>query len=484
MSQSIVQINGEPSAVKLDSNALGLLAAASLTAAYMGPALSIYALFGPLSQIVGQGVGFVMLIAIILTLLSAVSFGMLAKEMPSAGGIYAWTRAVLGESMGLWVGVMAIFYYTICLLFCPIIFGQFFNEFLLQLGLHVGMGTWLLGVMIMIVLAAFIVYRGIVVSSHLAFTLLIVEVVVVIALSATFLTIAVRNGMFTLKPFTFGACKNGWSGVLLALPMAKMCMCCDGATPAAEETRNAKWTVPVAVVLSCIIVGLWYVIGFSAFAMARSAMPVTASDIQNDVAPMVAQVWGRGKILVSITAMTASLGAFIPCAIAVSRVIFAMARDAKLPGVLAVLNRKFASPWNALHLVFAATLLGAIPAVIKFGTDDTLTWWSYTLGWFVGVVYLGVNIVNIVHYRRFARERFNAILSLILPGIAIIVELWILWRTMFVELWKSGGFAGKTAQAFVAAVSISTAIYALGIRKRTALVSRIQLSPEGSVADI
>src|SRR2546423_989027 len=119
---------------ELRHNALGLLSTAALTAAYMGPALSIYALFGPMTEKVGSGVGFVLLIATVLTLLSAISFGMLAKEMPSAGGLYAWSSAALGESVGLCIGLHTIVYYLVSLVFCPIVFGQFFNEVLEELG--------------------------------------------------------------------------------------------------------------------------------------------------------------------------------------------------------------------------------------------------------------------------------------------------------------------------------------------------------------
>src|SRR6476659_3659302 len=117
----------ETNTTELRHNALGLLSTAALTAAYMGPALSIYALFGPMTENVGTGVGFVLLIATVLTLLSAISFGMLAKEMPSAGGLYAWSSVALGESTGLCIGLHTILYYLVSLVFCPIVFGQFFN---------------------------------------------------------------------------------------------------------------------------------------------------------------------------------------------------------------------------------------------------------------------------------------------------------------------------------------------------------------------
>jgi len=95
-----------------------LLTTAALTAAFMGPALSIYALFGPLTLLAGTGVGFVMFVGLIVTLLLAISFGMRPRN-PSAGGVYTWTRTV-------WAARGPVprpddrDVYTICLIFPPI----------------------------------------------------------------------------------------------------------------------------------------------------------------------------------------------------------------------------------------------------------------------------------------------------------------------------------------------------------------------------
>ena len=346
---------------KLETNALGLLSTAALTAAYMGPAMSIYALFGPMSEKVGSGVGFVMFLGLLMTLPSAISFGMLAKEMPSAGGVYAWARAALGESIGLWIGLTTAAYYIVCVIFPPIVFGQYFNELLQQCGMHTNVWTWLIGVSVLLLVTGSVTYRGIVVSSELAFTMLLIECAVVVALAGTFIGLAVAHGTFTWAPFTFSGCKGGWSSVFLVLPMAMLSMACDGATPAAEETRNARRTIPIAVVLTCTIVGLWYVVGYSAFALAdpaADAAALTSQTYASVVTPLAGQAWGSLKILVTITAMTAATGAAIPGAIAASRVLFAMSRDGKLPGRFSKLHPRFLSPWNALHVVYGAALLG------------------------------------------------------------------------------------------------------------------------------
>ena len=95
--------------------------------------------------------------------------------------------------------------------------------------------------------------------------------------------------------------------------------------------------------------------------------------------------------------MTASLGAFIPIITASSRMMFALARQGKLPGVFARLHPKYLAPWNAIHVAFAFTLLGLVPVIFK-GPNETIVWWGSTMAWFIGIVYAAANVVNIVYF--------------------------------------------------------------------------------------
>jgi amino acid transporter len=457
-----------PRETSLRGDSIGLLTTAALTAAYMGPALSIYALFGPMTAIVGTGVGFVMLIGLVVTLCSAISFGMLAKECPSAGGVYAWTRSSLGHDVGLYLGLTTAIYYTICVVFPPIVFGQFFNELLQHFGVHTNFWTWLVGALVLLVIACGITYRGIVVSSHLAVTLLITEVLVIVALALTFALVAVRHHTFTLAPLKLSSCTDGWAGVFAALPLAMLSTACDAATPASEETRNARWTIPIAVVLTCFIIGLWYVVGFSAFALGRSPQDVAALADQNylsPITPMAAGVWGKWQILVAVTAMTASMGAFIPGATAASRVVFAMAREGNLPRRLASLHPRTRAPWNALHVVYAAALLAVFPAAYLVGPDKTIDWWGNTFGWFIAIVYTAANVANIVFYARFRRPQFNPVWNLLIPLAAIVVQLVMLWRSVLVHLWQTGP-VGRANLLLIAILTAASLAYVLVHRRQ------------------
>jgi amino acid transporter len=377
----------------------------------------------------------------------------------------------LGKSAGLFIGLNTILYYLISLVFTPIVFGQFFNDTLEELGVTVApesifwTWSWFAGAVLMMAIGAYVTYRGIVVAAHLAFTLLLIELAVVAALAFTFLGFAISKGEFTWAPITFAACQDGWKGVFLALPMGLMCTVCDAAIPASEETQNARRTIPLAICLTCLIVGIWYVIGFSAFAMARTSADVPVSSIQNGIAPMAARVWGPWKILVSITAMTASLGAFIPIVTASSRMMFAMAREGKLPGLFAKLHPRYQAPWNAIHLGFAFTFLAMIPVFIQ-GPNKTIEWWGSTMAWFIGVVYLTANLVNIVYYWRFARSQFHPVLNFAVPGVALLVHLWVLWQSAIVSLWDTGT-TGLSAQYFMLATVLAAITYSLLMRTRS-----------------
>ncbi len=445
----------------LRANALGLLATAALTAAYMAPAASIYTLFGAMVSQVGVAVGFVMAIGMLMTLPSALSFGMLAREIPSAGGVYAWATRALGPAPGAGIGVTTACYYVLTVFFPPIMFGQFFNGLLDLAGLPTGRWTWLAGAVLALGLTAHVTYRGIVVSSRLAFTMLMTELAVVVGLGLTFLAVAVARGTFSWDPILPTAARGGASGIVLALPLAMLSMVCDAATPTSEETRNARRTIPVAVMTTCILIGVWYVIGFSAFALAAPQPELFAlvdDESRSPISYLARRVWGRFDILVTITGMTAAIGALIPCATAASRVLYAMGRDGTLPGWLGAVHPRFQVPWNSLHVVFATTLLGVVPVAVLAGETSTIRWWGNVVGWYIAVVYVAANLSNIVYFRRFARDRAHALWNMVVPILGIGAQLLLVWQLVIRELWNQQWF-GRSGQVFIVAATMATVAY-------------------------
>jgi amino acid transporter len=299
--------------------------------------------------------------------------------------------------------------------------------------------------------------------------MLITELAVVVALGLTFLVVAIAQGRFSWDPLLPTAARNGGSGITLALPLALLAMTCDAATPAAEETRNARRTIPQAVVITCVLIGAWYVVGFSAFALAaprEELFSLVADPNINPIAPLARRVWGRFDLLVTITGMTASIGALIPCSTAASRVLFAMGRDGNLPGWLGTVDPRSRAPRNALHVVYLAALLGVIPAALVIGATPTINWWSNIFGWYIAVVYFFANLSNLVYYRRFLRHQFHFSWNLLVPLVGIGAQLLVIWQLVVKEMWKD--WFGRSGQIFIVATMLMTVAYVCLSRGRRA----------------
>jgi len=227
----------------------------------------------------------------------------------------------------------------------------------------------------------------------------------------------------------------------------------------------------VAMVLTCVMVGIWYVIGFSAFAMATTEQEIIALSeraFATPITPLAERVWGPLKLLVTLTGMTASIGALVPCSTAASRVLFAMGRDGTLPRWLAYVHPRTRAPWHALHVVFITTAVAVIPVALIVGTTRTINWWGGCFAWFIAVVYISANVANVVYYVRFCRDRFHWLWNAVVPLIGLGAQCIVLWRVVIVGLWHEGWF-GRSSQLFIVFVAIATALYVRAVRRRTHL---------------
>jgi amino acid transporter len=143
------RVEGQPGAVpatspdsrpRLRANSMGWIAAAAIGAIIMSPAGGIYFNFGPMVQKAGAVVPFIFFIALLASLPTALSFAMVAREMPSAGSVYTWIWNATRPSLGLFVGWILMGFYLLAMIVLPGIFALFFNEFLNFFGVSTGTG--------------------------------------------------------------------------------------------------------------------------------------------------------------------------------------------------------------------------------------------------------------------------------------------------------------------------------------------------------
>lgn len=436
----------------LKSGALGAFAVAALGSVMMAPALGIYANLGLISASAGMTAPSVFLVSLLLTLPTALSYAMIAREIPSAGSAYSWLSEAINPLVGTWVGVLLLGMYLFCVILQPIIFGVFFNELLTSL-FHAptSYGIWIVGVVVSTLLVALLAYPGIEIAAKSSLILTIFEALVVLALSATILAVHFSKGTVQLAPFNPAETLNGRHGFFGGLVFGLLSFVGFGViATAAEETHSPKAIIPRAMVISCLILGAFWALTSWSFSLVLA--PKEWSELVtrgvNPVAVIARDYWGAGSILVILTALTAVLGVYIASIIGYGRVAYAMSRDGALPSFMARLHPKYKVPWNAQHVAFIITLVIAAIWGKWLGQYLAYDWWGSAVVFFSMVCNILVSIGCLTFFYRFHRLQFNWSLHAFVPILGAASSLIPLYYSYGPSLWQSGWKKGQSIIVF------------------------------------
>ena len=205
----------------LRRNSMTWVGAALLGAIIMSPASGLYFNFTPIEATAGRVVPLIFLIAIVVTLPTALSYAALSRSLPSAGSAYTWVRRAIGPNTGVFAGWILNGFYLLSQIVLPGIGALFFNDILGQIGLPTGYFTWAIGVLVMTGIVAAINYRGIDLSLKGTVIFMVLESVVVFALMLTIFIVQSGNGSFTgsdvASTFTPSAATGGAAAIFFAL---------------------------------------------------------------------------------------------------------------------------------------------------------------------------------------------------------------------------------------------------------------------------
>jgi putrescine importer len=378
------------------------------------------------------------LIALVAMMLTAVSYGRMAGLYPAAGSAYTYVGRGLNPHLGFIAGWAMFFDYLVI----PVVSVRYGAEsaqalaedvfpgatqkLLSTLGLgidpqHAGVVFWII---LFVGLSTFLNVRGIKWTAHANHVLTAVMFLVL----AIFAIDAVRflvpqhgvGGLFSTlpmyNPHTFNLRAVGRATSLAAVTYIGF----DGITTLAEDVREPKRTVPLAIVLVCVVIGLC---AFFQTYLGQLVWPdyKTFKDLDMaffDVCSLVG-----GKFLFDAMTMTmavACLGSALTGQVGAARILFGMGRDNALPRFLARLdhrNNPVLNIWLIGIVVLAASLrltyVGAVE-LVNFGAF---------------LAFMGVNLAVIREFmfRPSAGHRSNWFYDLAVPGTAFLFCLWIWW---------------------------------------------------------
>jgi amino acid transporter len=354
-------------------------------------------------------------LALIACICAATAIGQLAKQIPSAGGLYTYAARSLGGWAGFLVAFLFIGFQPLVAPFLYLEFGWAMHDvFNTTVGWHYS-GQWWVWVLLMATIVFLLTYRDVRISTTAGVILGAFEI-------AIFATLAIwilfsKSGHLNAQPFNPNHAVGHWSGVFKGMVFAILAFIgFEASAPLGEEAKNPRRTVPRAVIGSAIAIGLFYVLcsyawvfgaGFNNF-----VNQATGADPWRNLGKVF---WGTGWVVVFL-AICNSIAANSNAAVnAATRVFYSLSRNGLAPAALGKTHPRFKTPhiaiiWMTVWAVALSLLVGwKWNPGVGFGVIATLATPLVIL------VYMLVCAGCINYYTRQRRGAFNPLLHLILP---------------------------------------------------------------------
>jgi amino acid transporter len=372
---------------RLGGRRLSLIDVVAQSVGFMGPVFSAAFLIPLIAGFgaAGKGAGVATPFAVILAAIGTFALGWIvaqyAKKVHAAGSVYDYASNGLGGWLG---GVAGWIYYggtTVLASAIAVLVGWFVHDVIFTVApatpgvisseSPLPMWVWSL----LYVAAVFLIqYLGVRLSTRVQLTLALVSAVVVLAF---FVKVILDAPINSLRAFNPGESADGWGGILFGVLYGVLIFVgFETAANLAEEASEPKRAIPRAVLLTVVVVSIFYVIasyamiaGFGFDVGILTSPEVAAAPLFALGSPPAVGGYGSTTILkvlevvVLLDVMAVGLGA----AVASARGVFALARDRRIPGVLASVSATRGTPVGAIVFV---ELVSVVMVVLSEGWDD------------------------------------------------------------------------------------------------------------------
>jgi amino acid transporter len=405
----------------LREHSIGLPGVLFQSITHMAPAAAVaYSLLLSVFN-AGPALPLSVLLALVACLLAASCIGQLAKEMPSAGGLYTYSARSLGPQAGFMVAWLFLLFEPLVAPFLFLEGGWAIRDVMeTEVGWHYS-GQWWIWVLVLAAVVFLLTYRDVRISAMAGVVLGLFEIAVFGAL-AVWMLIAHRHQL-GLAPFnpenaTGGAFSGTFKGMVFAI-LAFIGF--EASAPLGEEARNPRRTIPRAVIFSCLAIGLFYLLASYAWVYGAGFdnfvhQATTNADPWRSLAKLF---WAGGWVLVFVAIINSIVANSNAGFNAATRVFYAMARNGAAPHQLARTHPRFRTPHvaiivNTVIAIALALILGAawgpLNGFYMLATAATVV---------VIVVYMLVMLGTAVYYWR--QRRFNPLLHGVVPAAGIVL---------------------------------------------------------------
>jgi amino acid transporter len=322
----------------LERGALGFVPVLFQSIVFAGPAVGVGLSLVFLASYAGGGTPLATLLTTVAIFLVAMSMAEMGGKLPSAGGLYTYVAAGLGDAAGFivaWLLVAA--YLLIDGALIVLLLGLIAQD---NLTAHLSAAAWWWApiVIFCILVAMVLVIAGIKPSTKVQVVMGIFEILVFVALAIDLIVRAGHKNTISVFSPTNGNA-NGWGSIFAAMIYGVLAFVgFESAAVLGEEAKEPRKTVPRALTGSVIVVGLFFTLCMYAAVVYWGPHAVTlgkdtfvgfnGGDPWDGIAEVV---WGGAWVLVLIAIINSTWAGLMGEFNAASRVMFSLGRIRLLP---------------------------------------------------------------------------------------------------------------------------------------------------------
>lgn len=341
---------------------------------------------------------------------TALSYARMSEAFPVSGSVYAYAQRGLNEYVGFVAGWSILLDYILIPSLCYVVSANA----LVALIPSVPGWIWIL---LFIAVNTFINIRGVEFTAKAnKYTLFMLFAVLVIFLIAGAITIlSGKSGAgFTIKPL-FDAESFNINLVMGAVSIAVLSFLgFDAISTMAEEVKGGNKVVGRASVAALLSVGFLFVAQtWVASDLSRGTVFDNLDTAFYDIAGIAGGAWLK-TVAILATVFSWGISSALVAQAAISRILYSMGRDRKLPKVLAKIHPKYQTPYVSTILVAIVSLIvslffqDAMPVLTNLVNFGALT----------GFLMLHLSVINHFMIRQKSTQIFA---HLILPLIGLCV---------------------------------------------------------------
>jgi amino acid transporter len=348
---------------------------------------------------------------------TAMSYASMSRAFPMAGSVYSYVQRGLHDVAGFFAGWLILLDYILV----PALLYIFSAVALRPLLPTVPDWVWLVG---FVAFNAIVNLLGVQLTARINRYMLVMELAtlalfVVVGLAA--LHAGRGAGGLTLRPI-YNPTQFSLATVAGATSIAVLSFLgFDGISTLAEESRGGQNSVGRATVLSLLLVGVLFIVQtWIATDLAQGMKFSSPETAFYEIAEFAGGPWLRTIVLGAVV-LAAGVANAMAAQAAVARILFAMARDGKLPAILARIHPRYQTPYVSTLAVAGVSLL--VGLFFANHADELSR--IVNFGALTGFVLLHVAVINHYFVRGHSRDWLR---HLLMPVGGLFVICYVLYE--------------------------------------------------------